>query len=226
MHLYKKLTQQKSLLNFFQLVIVLNFFQNMALLIANLEDQDVIESTYYWPFHFLDFGQSFAFALIEAIYLIKCGYVQGVLSFAIIIVNVGGTLIALILFLFAAEFFEPTSHWIEYSVQFCVTFTSFAFIFGNQDKTSVLYKYRYFEAGLVCLSLAMAGLKLLVYGEVIEFEIGAERAAHFFEYTGEMFNDAFALAFTIIRLKAVKNQIMIALYGSEKQVAPLLRSLE
>jgi hypothetical protein len=62
----------------------------------------------------------------------------------------------------------------------------------------------------------MACLKLFVYGEVIEFEMGAERAAHFFEYSGEMFNDVFALAFTVIRLNAVKNQIMIALYGSDK----------
>ncbi len=141
---------------------------------------------------------------------------SGLLSYAMILVNVGGTLIALILFLFNAEFWESTSHWIEYSVQFCVTFTSFAFIFGNQDKTSVLYKYRYYEAGIVCISLVMACLKLFVYGEVIEFEMGAERAAHFFEYSGEMFNDVFALAFTVIRLNAVKNQIMIALYGSEK----------
>jgi len=135
-----------------------------------------------------------------------------------IIVNVGGTLIALILFLFNAEFFETTAHWIEYSVQFCVTFTSFAFIFGNQDKTSALYKYRYYEAGLVCISLVMACLKLFVYGEVIEFDMGGERAAHFFEYAGEMFNDAFALAFTIIRLKAVKKQILAVLYGSDKML--------
>lgn len=62
----------------------------------------------------------------------------------------------------------------------------------------------------------MAFLKLFVYGEVIKFEMGGERAAHFFEYPGEMFNDVFALAFTVVRLNAVKNQIMIAVYGSEK----------
>ena len=141
-----------------------------------------------------------------------------------IIVNVGGTLIALILFLFNAEFFETTAHWIEYSIQFCVTFTSFAFIFGNQDKKSALYKYRYYEAGLVCISLIIACLKLFVYGEVIEFEMGGERAAHFFEYSGEMFNDAFALAFTIIRLTAVKKQILNVLYGSDKMVTSMQNS--
>ena len=133
-----------------------------------------------------------------------------------IIVNVGGTLIALILFLFNADFWETTAHWIEYSIQFCVTFTSFAFIFGNQDKTSALYKYRYYEAGIVCISLILACLKLFVYGSVIEFDMGAERAAHFFEYSGEMFNDVFALAFTIIRFTAVKKQILGVLYGADK----------
>jgi len=141
-----------------------------------------------------------------------------------IIVNVGGTLIALILFLFNAEFFETTAHWIEYSIQFCVTFTSFAFIFGNQDKTSALYKYRYYEAAIVCISLVMACLKLFVYGEVIEFDMGGERAAHFFEYSGEMFNDVFALAFTIIRLKAVKKQILVVLYGTDKMLTSMQTS--
>jgi hypothetical protein len=141
-----------------------------------------------------------------------------------IIVNVGGTLIALILFLFNAEFFETTAHWIEYSIQFCVTFTSFAFIFGNQDKTSALYKYRYYEAGIVCISLVMACLKLFIYGGVIEFDMGAERAAHFFEYSGEMFNDLFALAFTIIRLKAVKKQILVVLYGTDKMLTSMQTS--
>lgn len=72
--------------------------------------------------------------------------------------------------------------------------------------------------------MILACLKLFVYGGVIEFHMEAERAAHFFEYTGEMFNDVFALAFTVIRLKAVKNQILIILYGSEKLVASIVRS--
>ena len=45
----------------------------------------------------------------------------------------------------------------------------------------------------------MSVLKLFVYAEVIETKIRGERAAHFFEYIGEMFNDAFALVFTVIR---------------------------
>ena len=87
-----------------------------------------------------------------------------------------------------------------------VTATSLAFIFGNQDNTSILYKYRYYEAVLIIISVILCGLKLLVYGEVIEMAIGGERAAHFFEYTGEMFNDIFAFMFSFIRLQAVMGQ--------------------
>ena len=147
---------------------MLNFFQNTALLIGNCQDQEVIEENYYWAFHFLDFGQCFLFALMESIVLIFCGYVTGALSYGIILVNVGGTVVALILFLFNAEFWETTAHWIEYSVQMFVTLTSFAFIFGNQDKTGVLYKYRYHEAVLVVISFIISVFKLIVYGEVIE----------------------------------------------------------
>jgi putative effector of murein hydrolase LrgA (UPF0299 family) len=68
---------------------------------------------------------------MESIVLIFCGYVTGALSYGIILVNVGGTVVALILFLFNAEFWETPAHWIEYSVQMFVTLTSFAFIFGN-----------------------------------------------------------------------------------------------
>ena len=141
---------------------------------------------------------------MESIVLIFCGYVTGALSYGIILVNVGGTVVALILFLFNAEFWETPAHWIEYSVQMFVTLTSFAFIFGNQDKTGVLYKYRYHEAVLVIISFIISVFKLFVYGEVIELEIGGERGAHYFEYSGELLNDIFALTFTLIRYQSVQ----------------------
>ena len=180
-------------------IIVLNFFQNTALLIANCYDQDFIESQYYWAFHFLDFGQGFVFAISEAVILIQCGFITGLLNLIIVTLSIGGTTVPLILFLLNAEVWEIPAHWLEYSAQYFVTLTSFAFIFGNQDKKGVLYKYRYYEAALIVISLSMSILKLFIYGEVIEIEMGGERAAHFFEYTGEMFNDVFALVFTIIR---------------------------
>ena len=65
----------------------------------------------------------------------------------------------------------------------------------------------------------MAIIKLLVYGEVFSVGIGAERAAHFFEYTGEMFNCVFAFIFVTIRLDDIKNQLIISLYGDPSRVA-------
>ncbi len=56
-------------------------------------------------------------------------------------------------------------------------------------------------------SLGLSFFKLLVFGEVIHYDMGPERAAHYFEYTGEMFNDTFAFIFTYIRFKNVSLQL-------------------
>lgn len=65
----------------------------------------------------LDFWGAFVFALCEGLVLLMTGIVQ-LKDFKIylIIVNIGGTLIALILFTFDPDFFEVISHWIEYSI--------------------------------------------------------------------------------------------------------------
>ena len=143
------------------------------------------------------------FALIEGLVLLLTGAITNIFGLTLVIVNAGGTLTALILFLLNAEFFEVTSHWIEYSTQLFITITDFIFIFGTKDKTSALYKYRYYEFVLISISLCLNGIKLLVYGDVIETQMGGERAAHFFEYTGEMFNDIFAFMFTSLRFSAI-----------------------
>ncbi|TNV80101.1 hypothetical protein FGO68_gene10615 [Halteria grandinella] len=231
-HRYNNFKNSFRLLQFFLVVIVLNFFQNSALLIANFNDQEVIEEEFYWGFHVLDFGQSFAFAFVEAIVLIKCGVItfqtggafttlRSIFSYAMLMINVGGTLVAFILFLFKAEFWEVPAHWIEYSVQCCVILTSFVFIFGSQDKTSVIYKYRYLEAVIITATLVFCIMKLFFYGEVIEVEMGGERAAHFFEYPGEMFNDVFAFLFTVIRIRDVHTQMLQCLSGSTSGILKL-----
>lgn len=148
--------------------------------------------------------------------MIYCGYVSDWRGILIIIVNVGGTFLAFLLFLLNAQFWEVPAHWIEYGVQLFVTATSFAFIFGNKNSSSLLYKYRNLEAGLVLLGVVMAGLKLLVYGEVIEFEMSGERAAHFFEYTGEMFNDVFVFLFAFIRLQSANADAKKMLFASDE----------
>jgi len=78
----------------------------------------------------LDFGQTFYFALLEAIFLIQTGAVSLSWSSVIVVINVGGTLAALILFLFNAEFWEAPAHWIEYAVQASVTATNVFFVLG------------------------------------------------------------------------------------------------
>ena len=116
-HFYNNHKFKQNILIFFILVIVINFFCNLALLVANCHPQDVIEENYYLPFHMLDFYGSFFFALSEGCVLILTGIVTlDSIKIYLIILNIGGTLVALILFTFDPEFFEVTSHWIEYSV--------------------------------------------------------------------------------------------------------------
>ncbi len=69
-YFFSRVTWQINLLGFFILVIILNFFQNTALLIGNCHDQDYIEDNYYYGFHVLDFAQGFVFASIEALVLV------------------------------------------------------------------------------------------------------------------------------------------------------------
>jgi hypothetical protein len=45
--------------------------------------------------------------------------------------------------------------------------------------------------------------------------MGGERGAHFFEYSGELLNNIFALIFTLIRYQSVQEDIKIALFGSD-----------
>lgn len=51
-------------------------------------------------------------------------------TFIIMAINVGGTLTALILFLFNAKFWEVPAHWIEYVVQASVSATNVFFVIG------------------------------------------------------------------------------------------------
>ena len=76
----------------------------------------------------LDFGQTFVFALLEAILLIFTGSVSLSWASVIMAVNVGGTLTGVILFLFNGPFWEITVHWIEYAVQISVTATNVFFV--------------------------------------------------------------------------------------------------
>ncbi|CAK88371.1 unnamed protein product (macronuclear) [Paramecium tetraurelia] len=207
-HIYNEHKFKKFIFAFFVLVIVLNFFCNLSLFIANFQTQEVIEEYFYLPFHQLDFWGAFFFALSEGCVLILTGIVTlDSYKIYLIIINIGGTLVALILFLFNPELFEPTSHWIEYSVQLLLTLTDFLFIF-QQDKTSLMYKYRYSESFIIIVTFIMSLIKLLIYGDIIPTNDDGERQAHYLEYSGEMINDCFAIFFIVIQLNKENTNIL------------------
>ncbi|CAD8047737.1 unnamed protein product [Paramecium primaurelia] len=207
-HIYNEHKFKKFIFAFFVLVIVINFFCNLSLLIANFQTQEVIEEYYYLPFHQLDFWGAFLFALSEGCVLILTGIVTlDSYKIYLIIINIGGTLIALILFLFNPEFFEPASHWIEYSVQLLLTLTDFLFIF-QQDKTSLMYKYRYCESFIIIVTFIMAFIKLFIYGNIIPTNDDGERQAHYLEYSGEMINDCFVIFFIVLQLNQENTNIL------------------
>jgi len=56
--------------------------------------------------------------------------------------------------------------------------------------------------------------------------MGGERGAHFFEYSGELLNNIFALIFTLIRYQSVQEDIKTALFGSDQEVLKILKSLK
>ena len=89
------------------------------------------------------------------------------LASVIVVINVGGTLTAVILFLFNGPFWEVTVHCIEYAVQASVTATNMFFMVAYRDPTSPLYKYRKLELTTVSIGVVMALIKMLVFGGVI-----------------------------------------------------------
>ncbi len=206
---YSNYKRKKFSLSIMLFYIIIYFFCCLALLIANCQDPDIIELKYNVPFHMLDFWGSFGFALIEAAILVIADMVTiGSMRYFIVAVNIGTTLIAAILFSFNPEFWEVPCHWIEFSAQIFITLSDILFIFHQFKKTeNVLYKYRYYELGLVLFFACSAVTKLLVYGDVISLGIDGEQAAHFFEYCGEMVNALFAFVFTFVMYKECNDNL-------------------
>jgi len=208
---YKRKKLSLSLMLFF---IIIYFFCCCTLLIANCQAPEIIDSKYNVPFHMLDFWGSFGFALIEAAILVTAAMVEiGSLRHFIVSVNIGTTLIAAVLFSFNPEFWEINCHWIEFSAQIFITLSDILFIFHQFKKAeyNILYKYRYYELGLVLFFAMAAVIKLLVFGGVINLGIDPEQAAHFFEYCGEMVNAIFAFVFTLVMYKEC-NQNLNAIF--------------
>lgn len=80
-----------------------------------------------------------------------------------------------------------------------MTLADFIFIFNSPTgsiewSTSVVLQLM-FASSLVAASV----LKVLFYTDTISVAMGPERSSHFFEFTGEMANSAWAFVFAMMR---------------------------
>lgn len=207
---YKELKSRSFILTLLIFFTICYFFSSASLFIANTQSLESIDS-YFHPFHNLDFIGSFIFAVVECISLISAEIIVfGEPRFFMVFINVGLTLIAAILFLIKAEYWEVTSHWIEFSAQVFLTSIDLVFI-SNQfkDKENVLYKFRYYEVGLILILLLSSVVKLFIYGGVIDFHMDGEQLAHYLEFIGEMINSSFALLFLFTIYNELQTKIKL-----------------
>lgn len=190
----------------YMFLIVIYFGILASLLGANFQPQSVIEETYFIPFHMLEFWGAFAFAVLEAFILVSIGVLDVEhhwYAALLVAINICATLVAAILFSFDPEAYEFISHLIEYSAQITLTAANFLFIFLlPRQPTSTLVqtwkRFRIVEIVVVACFMVVAILKFLVYLSVIVTDMEPERAAHFFEFTGEMANAVFAFVFAFL----------------------------
>lgn len=194
---YNELKSSSIIIIFLIIYTTIYFFSSMCLFIANTQGPEVIEK-FEIAFHSLDFIGSFIFALVEGISLIMSNIVVvGELRFYLLVLNIGMTLTGSILFILSPEYWEITSHWIEFSAQVFLTLTDLIFISVQfkRNKDNILYKYRYYELIFVIMLLFCSIFKLFIFGNVFYFGIDPEQLAHYFEFSGEMANSIFALLF-------------------------------
>lgn len=212
---YNEYKSSSIIIIFLIIYTTVYFFSSMCLFIANTQGPEVIEH-FEIAFHTLDFIGSFIFALVEGISLIMSNIVAvGELRFYLLVLNIGMTLTGSILFILSPEYWEITSHWIEFSAQVFLTLTDLIFISVQfkKNKDSILYKYRYFELIFIIILLFCSIFKLFIFGNIINFGIDPEQLAHYFEFSGEMANSLFAILF----LTAYYDDISIKIENSSKK---------
>lgn len=207
-----RLHTTRNLLLTYVFALILYIGLNLSLFIANFQEQDFIEENYYKIFHFTSFWGLFAFTLVEALVLITTGLVswKNRLLSGFILFNVLMTFATALLLTFNISFFEVTAHYMEYSVQ--VTISAVNLIFLNtyvqsSSSTSVVYKFRNVEAVVLWLVLVFSIFQLSLFAGYPTPKIGSERAAHFAEYTTEMFNGSFTLLFAALSYSDVAVQL-------------------
>jgi hypothetical protein len=195
------------------LLILVYFGVASSLLGANCLSQTVIESELYIPFHMAEFWSAFLFALLEAFILLASNVLSvestwQKLQVLLVGFNVVATLTPALLFIYSSELLEVPAHYMEYGAQITIAATNFIFISQQVAGSSNSWrKFRVMEFVFAMVVFAMAILKLLFFVPLIEVEMEAERASHFFEFIGEMANSLFALLFAFLMFLDLERRI-------------------
>jgi hypothetical protein len=186
----------------------------IALIVINSQSDEVLERLDA-PFHFTEFWAIFVFSMLEA-FLLSTAATSAVAAAALngsvgardsrwatnlYFASMGGTiiltLVGALLVSFDLELFEEPAHLVEYVAQVPLTLLDIIFVVLQirageaNSKTNVALL-----AVAVLLSIASV-VQLVVYCGALDLGISAERAAHFFEFTIEGLNAAFAVRFAM-----------------------------
>jgi hypothetical protein len=210
-HRLQDVRQNRLLIYVFLIVLYIGL--NAALLGANFKSQDFIELFYFSSFHLTAFWSVFGFTLLEAFILISTDILSwsNKLQTLLVLFNVMSTFATATLFTFDPHEFEVPAHYMEYTVQILISGVNIIFLQSymnrNGDPESMVYKLRYLEMTVALLVLGLSMLTLVLYTGVIPLKIESERAAHFCEFTNEIFNGIFALAYAISCFTDVRNKL-------------------
>jgi len=196
-------TNQNIILIYILLILVYAALQ-LALLGVNFQSQEFIEENYYLVFHLLEFWAVFIFTLIEAFVLLFTGQLSMTNKFqtGLLLFNIVVTFVAVMMFSIYPDFYEVTSHYIEYSVQILITLVDFVFIIGNSfgkdaEKNNSFYKFRWAQIIIASLVFALSWVQIFIYNGSLPVTIEPERAAHFCEFSTEFFNAMFAFMYAM-----------------------------
>jgi hypothetical protein len=175
----------------------------MGLLFANFHSQKYIEENYYLPFHLSEFWAVFIFTTLEAYILVITNTVElnSTLRAFLVFFNVVSTFSCALMFTLDPHTFEVPAHYFEYSLQILITCVNFFFI--SSTDTKYLYVQRSIAFGVLALSV----MQICIYSGLVETGIEPERAAHFCEFSNEIFNGLFALGYSISIFQRFHNDV-------------------
>ena len=202
---YKRLETKRGHFLIYMFLLLVYIGLNVALLIANFQDQEVIESEYYIPFHMSGFWGLFGFTIVEGMILIATDFVSwnNWLQSMILLFNVVMTFACAMVFTIDPEIYEVPAHFMEYSAQVLVSVVSVTFLNDSLRFTSLGGASRsrllpYAEGLVMIIVLAASLFQLSLYAGRPEVPMGPERSAHFCEFAIEIFNGTFALAYAMM----------------------------